>query len=165
MAEHNLPAALSVWETRIAQFWKTADAAEGDALLTKMGSLRAQQPSHSPNVTYEMASVHDFIGSETAAIPLYREALANGLTEPRRSQAIIQLASSLRLCGHLNEAIDVLHTQNVDKDVVGEAAAAFLALTLWESGNQEEALRVSLAALAQGLPLYRNAVTRYAREL
>ncbi|MEU4689372.1 tetratricopeptide repeat protein [Actinoplanes sp. NPDC023714] len=150
------------WEQRIAEFWRTADDSDSAATLQAMQDLVAGRDD--PDAVYEWASVHDFLGREADAVPLYRRALDAGLRPPRRQQAIVQLGSSLRNIGRPDEAVALLSAQQPD-DVVGDAARAFLALALHDSGRTEEALRVALRALAATLPLYGRAVSAYADEL
>jgi tetratricopeptide (TPR) repeat protein len=132
--------------------------------LDTMRELVARHPADDPDALYEWASVHDYHGMETEAIPLYQTALDHGLTGERKPQAIIQLASSLRNIGDHRAAIDLLRAQPNDQ-VTGDAAQAFLALALRDAGHHDEALRVALVALARTLPLYQRAVENYAPDL
>jgi hypothetical protein len=95
---------------------------------------------------------------------LYRAALSSGLDGDRRSQAVIQLASSLRNIDDPEAAIELLRDAAPDH-VTGDAAQAFLALALHDAGHTAAALRVALRALAPTLPLYAGAVVAYADEL
>ena len=100
-------------------------------------------------------------------MPLYRSALATGLTGLRRRRATIQLASSLRNLGAADEAVSLLSAE-LAAPVDGEAAAltdavrAFLALALVDVGQPREAASLALGALAAHLPRYqrRSARTR-----
>lgn len=152
------------WEDRIALFWHTADSNQPEAALENMRSLISERAEDDPEALYEWASVHDFLGQEAAAIPLYRSALHHGLQSPKRPQAIIQLASSLRNVGNAKEAVDVLSTAR-SNEVTGDAAQAFLALALHDSGDSAGALRAALLALAPTLPMYTRAITHYANDL
>ncbi|QGU28765.1 hypothetical protein D7D94_03045 [Microbacterium oryzae] len=129
-----------------------------------MAVLIRERGDGDPDALYEWASAHDFLGREAEAIPLYREALAAGLSGERRPQAIIQLASSLRNVGDPAAAIDLLE-EHAPHAVTGSASQAFLALALHDAGRTDEALRVALRALAPTLPLYSRAVAAYADEL
>ena len=113
---------------------------------------------------FEWASAHDFLGREADAIPLYRAAITHGLTEPRHTQAVIQLASSLRNVGEATQAAALLGDLEPD-GAVGAAPKAFLALALHDLGRLDEALAVALEALATTLPQYGRAVAAYADEL
>ena len=103
-------------------------------------------------------------GREAEAIRLYRAALHAGLDGARRSQAVIQLASSLRNVGEAEAAVGLLEGCEPD-EVAGSASRAFLALALRDLGRHDEALAVALEALAPTLPLYRRAVEHYAAAL
>lgn len=151
------------WEDRIASFWAAADDAQPDAMLSAMRELLEERPANDPNALYEWASVHDYLGREHEAVPLYRAALGNGLDRPRRAEALIQLASSLRNLGDPESAIELLRSLPSD-ETTGDAAQAFLALALRDAGRHDEALRTALIALARTLPLYSRVVEKCATE-
>ena len=152
------------WDDRIDSFWSAADDTQPEAMLRDMEALVAERPDGDPDALYEWASIHDFLGREDATVPLYRAALARGLQGPRRPQAIIQLASSLRNIGDPGAAVELLREQPGDA-VTGDAAQAFLALALRDCGRHDEALKVALGALAPTLPLYGRSVSAYAQKL
>ncbi|MFT9110530.1 MAG: tetratricopeptide repeat protein [Bifidobacterium psychraerophilum] len=152
------------WDEQIELFWSTADDTRPDETLDAMRELVAQRPEDDPEALYEWASVHDYLGMEAKAIPLYRSALDHGLTGDRRPQAVIQLASSLRNIGAPQAAIDLLRAHPQDQ-ITGDAAQAFLALALRDAGYSDEALQIALVALARTLPLYQRAVENYAQDL
>lgn len=152
------------WDDRVADFWAHADDADPEAALAAMSRLVAERPSNAPEALYESASVHDFLGQEAAAIPLYRAALDAGLSGDRAPQAVVQLASSLRNVGDPGAAIDLLEALP-PHEIIGCAGQAFLALALHDAGRHDEALRVALSALAPTLPLYGGAVAGYAAAL
>lgn len=152
------------WEMRIKDFWADADDADEEATLAAMKALIEERPADDPAAIYEWASVHDFLGRESEAVPLYRRALERGLDDSRRSQAYVQLASSLRNTGQPEEAVLLLEQMERDA-LVGDAPQAFLALALFDAGRPGDALRVALSALAGTLPLYGGVVRRYAEEL
>lgn len=152
------------WDDRVEQFWASADDSEPELMLVRMQALIDARGPDDPDAIYEWASVHDFLGLEAEAIPLYRAALARGLAGERGPQAIVQLASSLRNVGEAGAAVELLSNRASDP-VVGAAAQAFLALALRDAGRPDEALRVALNALAPTLPLYGRAISRYADEL
>ena len=152
------------WESRVQEFWAQADDTDTGGTFRCMKVLVDARPDGDAAALYEWASVHDFLGSETEAIPLYRLALEAGLDDRRRTQALIQLASSLRNVGEFEAAIQVLDDVE-ENDIAGDAHRAFLALALFDAGRSDQALRVALEALAKTLPLYSRAVTGYAAEL
>ncbi|RLP71273.1 hypothetical protein D9V30_00955 [Mycetocola reblochoni] len=129
-----------------------------------MRALVDERPEADAAARYEWASVHDFLGREAEAVPLYLAALDAGLDEVRRPQAVVQLASSLRNTGAAAEVVELLRAEPTSP-VTGEASAAFLALALYDAGRPAEALQTALRALVPTLPLYRGALTRYVDEL
>ncbi|MCI1664617.1 tetratricopeptide repeat protein [Bifidobacterium crudilactis] len=151
------------WDDKIADFWAAADGMERESAIIAMRNLVGELPKHDPRGAFEWASVHDFLGLEEQAIPLYRAALEQGLSGARRSQAVIQLASSLRNIGDAESAIAIL-SQEPGSEETGDAAQAFLALALRDAGRCDEALRIALTALARSLPMYAHAVERYAAQ-
>lgn len=152
------------WDERVAAFWRDADDTDPDAALDGMRALIADRPAEDPAALYEWASVHDFLGREAEAVPLYRAALARGLDGARRSQAVIQLASSLRNLGETDEAIALLEAVP-ESDPLHASAHAFLALALHDAGRPADALRIALDTLAPHLPAYRRSILDYAAEL
>lgn len=99
------------------------------ANFRSMKTLVDERPDGNAAALYEWASVHDFLGRDTEAIPLYRLALDAGLDDRRRLQVLIQLASSLRYVGEFEAAIRVLEDVE-ENNVAGDAHRAFLALVL-----------------------------------
>jgi tetratricopeptide (TPR) repeat protein len=154
----------TTWEERIERFWAAFDDTRPEAMLDQMRALLAERPEHDPEALYEWASVHDALGLEAAAVPLYRRALELDLDGPRKPMAIIQLASSLRNIGEPQAAVQLLQDLPADAGT-GDAPQAFLALALWDCGREHEALRTALLALAPTLPQYGRAVAAYATEL
>ena len=142
-------------------FWLDASDVDEQSTFNSMQLLIAERRDDDPAAIYEWASVHDFLGREAEAIPLYRRALVLGLDPVRRSQAQIQLASSLRNVGETTDAIRILEDMESDA-TVGDAHEAFLALALFDVGRPGDALRVALKALGKTLPLYRGAIDHYA---
>jgi tetratricopeptide (TPR) repeat protein len=152
------------WSERVDAFWRRASDDEPERTLAEMQQLVAERPEGDAEALYEWASVHDFLDREPEAIPIYRSALEVGLPEPKRRQAVIQLASSLRNVGASAEAVALLRELDPDP-VTAPGAQAFLALALHDLGDHTDALRTALLALAPMLPQYGRAVENYARAL
>ncbi len=148
----------------MAAFWASADDRNAERMLTQMRRLVEERPPGDADALFEWASVHDFLGRENEAVPLYRAALDAGLAGERQPQALIQLASSLRNVGDPDAAIELLR-DSPDDTLTGAAGRAFLALALRDAGRADEALRVALQALAPSLPRYGRAVEAYADAL
>jgi 8-oxo-dGTP pyrophosphatase MutT (NUDIX family) len=154
----------AAWEARLAHFWATADDQQGDDARDRLEEILAERDDGDPVALFERASLHDFLGEETAAIPLYRAALDAGLCGERRTQCVIQLASSLRNVGDHSGAMALLGGIRPD-DPLGDAARAFLSLALHDDSKPAPALRTALHALAPHLPRYGRAIDAYADEL
>lgn len=154
----------AAWEDRVAGFWSTADDSRPDDALARMRALVAERPADDPAALFELASVHDFLGREEEAVPLYRSSLQHGLDGERRAQAVVQLASSLRNTGDAAGAVALLTAHEPDPST-GAAHAAFLALALHDLGRHDDALGTALSALAGTVPLYGRAIARYADAL
>ena len=154
----------SEWEARVAEFWKSADDGKATEMLTKMKSLVSELEPNDPDGLFEWASVHDFLGLEVDAVPIYEQALKSGLTRLKNQKAVIQLASSLRNIGKANEAVVLLETHSFD-DEMSVASKAFLALAYLDSGNPEKALGLALDEFYPAEAIYRRSIKSYAQEL
>ena len=77
---------------------------------------------------------------------------------------MIQLASTLRNLGQVDESIELLeeHLAQHPSDEWTGPGAAFLALALASRGDERDAASVALAALADYLPVYSASVRDYA---
>jgi hypothetical protein len=155
-------------ERRLAGAWATIDSYQEAEFRALIDSLVADAPAAVAD--FERASAFDSTGHPDEAVPLYRSALATGLTGLRRRRATIQLASSLRNLGAADEAVSLLSAE-LAAPVDGEAAAltdavrAFLALALVDVGQPREAASLALGALAPHLPRYQRSVGAYAQAL
>ena len=73
------------WEERFRIFWLDASDADEESTLSSMHVLIAERRDDDPAAIFEWAAVHDFLGREAEAIPLYRRALELGLDPVRNS--------------------------------------------------------------------------------
>ena len=113
------------------------------------------------------AGARDSAGLETEAEPLYRRALAAGLDEERRVQAVIQLASTLRNLGRVDESLALLQAE-YERGRMPSSTTRRRRSTRSHScpaGDAVAAASVALQALAPHLPRYTRSVSAYAREL
>ncbi len=160
------------WEDRATAAWATFDAypeeraAEFRAVID---ALVAELPDGGPLGLFERASAWDSTGHSDRAAPLYREALALGLSEQsgyKGRRAKIQLSSSLRNIGQAEEGVKLL-TPELDgpSDELDDAVRACLALCLSSLGRDREGLSLVLGALAPHLPRYQRSMANYARAL
>jgi Tetratrico peptide repeat len=153
------------WEQRVDELWATAGERTEDEVLAAVLALADERPADDPDALFERAGAYDYVGREAQAEPLYRQALAAGLAGVRRPRAVIQLASTLRNLGRPAEGAALIRAEPDFPADMADARAAFLALTLLDSGRPDEALGRALLALAGHLVDYRRALTHYANEL
>ncbi len=95
---------------------------------------------------YEEGSDHDSAGREALAVGPYREALALGLPPGMALAARIQLASTLRNLGEVDESIGILRAV-VAENPRHRAARMFLALALLTGERGPEAVHELLDLL------------------
>lgn len=160
------------WEQRLAEVWVSLDDVADDdpegeeAFRARVDEVVAERTADDGVAAFERGCAFDSTGHSDRAVPLYREALAAGLTGVRRRRAVIQLASSLRNLHRSPESLALLLAERDNgSDGLDDALAAFLALTLVDVGREREALTVALTALAPHLPRYQRSVARYAQAL
>ena len=156
---------LSRWDARIDQFYADAfDASDPAGTVAGMRKLLADaEPDAEALVAFELAGVHDSLGLEDEAVPLYRAAIGAGLDDDHAAQARIQFASTLRNLGRLDEALALLVVPTVG--ALEPARRAFLALALHSAGRADEALREAIEGIIPSLPRYQRSLTGYAAQL
>ena len=145
-------------------FWASVDLSDPAAARSAQDAAIEVSGADDARIAYERASLHDSLGEEDAAAPLYRAALAGDLDQALRTQAVIQLASTLRNLGDASGAIALLRSVPQDDPLIA-SARAFLALALFSDDKPAAALRTALKTLAPRLPRYQRAVAAYAGEL
>ncbi|GAA1822332.1 tetratricopeptide repeat protein [Luedemannella flava] len=169
--------ATTEWEQRLAAAWDSLggiaddDEAAGAAFRARIDALADELPAGTGIAYFERACAFDSTGHSDLAVPLYREALALGLTGLRRRRAVIQLASSLRNVGHPEESVALL-TAELTRDETDPQAAdlrmaahCVLALALTSLGRDREAVGLLIGAVAPTLPRYQRSMANYARLL
>lgn len=154
------------WEERLTQAWAEFDAMDEASFRQRIDALVGELPADSPVAAFERGGAFDSTGHPDAAVPLYRAALAAGLSGDRRRQAVIQLASSLRNLGSVDESLRLLVAErDAAADELDDAVRGFQALALTDAGREREAVAVALAALAPHLPRYGRSLAAYAASL
>ncbi|WP_320775417.1 tetratricopeptide repeat protein [Streptomyces sp. CRN 30] len=160
------------WAERVAAAWAGFEAdpeQDGAAFRAVIDALAGELPEDSPQALFERACAWDSTGHSERAVPLYRRALAGGLSgvsgyQGRRAR--IQLASSLRNTGRAEEGVALLTPElDAPSDELDDAVRATLALCLASLGREREGLALVLGALAPHLPRYRRSMAAYARGL
>jgi len=156
----------AIWERKLAELWAQIDAHEADVFIAKIRALAGERPAGDAIALFELASANDSTGHGDIAAPLYRQALAAGLTGLRRRRATIQLASTLRSLGRAEESLALLSAERErGPDELDDAVAAFLALALVDNGREREAVSIALGALAPHLKRYNRSLANYAKAL
>lgn len=155
---------MQAWDEQLADFWRDADDSDSARMRSEMNQLLSAAMCSVGRELFERASLEDFLGEESAAVPLYEASLTNGLDVDRENQARIQLASSLRNLGRHDDALRVLAEFEFSNEYAS-ARDAFAALTLWDMGKRAEALQSALHAAGPALGRYRRAIGAYAAEL
>lgn len=154
------------WEARVAAVWDSANDTDPTTLRDRIHRLADELPAGSAIADFERGSVADSTGVPEQAAPLYRAALAAGLTGHRRRRATIQLASTLRNLGRPAEGLELLQSeQGRHSDALDDAVAAFTALILVDLNREREATGIALSALSRHLPRYTRSVKAYAAAL
>jgi tetratricopeptide (TPR) repeat protein len=153
-------------EQRLADLWAALDEYGPDDFRRRIDAAVAELPADHPVALFERACANDSTGRPDHAAPLYRQALAAGLTGIRRRRAVIQLASTLRNLGHPDESVALLRAEReVGSDELDDAVVAVLALALADIGREREAAGLAIGALARHLPRYNRSMAAYAEEL
>jgi hypothetical protein len=154
------------WEQRLARLWAGMDDNDPDDFLAKIQALVSELPSDSAIGMFELAGANDSTGHPEKAAPLYRQALTAGLSGSRRRQAVIQLASTLRNLGHIDESLNLLSAERAaGSDELDDAVIAFMALALVDAGREKEAVAMTVTAIARHLTRYSRSLTNYAKDL
>lgn len=120
-------------------------------------------------IEYERGGEHDSAGRADAAMPYYERALALGLPDELVPRALLQLGSSLRNVGRLDDAL-ALFDDAVARYPDQASLRLFRAFALADAGREREAL-VDLLHLARtridaaDVDRYRRSLESYTRDL
>lgn len=154
------------WEKRNDELWASIDQHEPERFRELIDEHAATLPPGGGVAAFERACAFDSTGHSDRAVPLYREALEQGLTGIRRRRAVIQLASSLRNVGQAQESLRLLTVErDAASDELDDALRCVMALTLTTLGREREAVSILVTALADHLPRYQRSMRNYARAL
>jgi tetratricopeptide (TPR) repeat protein len=135
-----------------------------DLLLTLL-----QSNPEDPAVNYQCAWVHDRLGRELEAIPLYERAIERGLSGGELEGAILSLGSSYRAAGDPAKAAEILRA-GVARFPQNRAMQVFFAMALHDLDEYGQAMGILLRNLAETssdpeISAYKEALTFYANRL
>ncbi len=152
-------------EDDIEALWALEDPS---ARVEAARRLHAERPRDA-RIAYEYAGAYDSAGEEDRAVTIYQDALDAGLREPYRHRAQLQLASSLRNLGRVEEAVAIVDDVTA-RHPESLGAAAFSALVHHDAGDPTGALRGLLGVVAAtssdpDVARYRRSLTAYGEQL
>jgi hypothetical protein len=161
------------WERRLAAIWDRASSMRGEDLVQAIDALALERSPGDGLALFERACARDTAGFEAEAEHYYRAALRTPDLDPyRRSRAVIQLASTLRILGRLAESEQLLveeleRNQDADEEErpLQDEARAILALTYIAQGRATEGAGLALCTLAPRLSRYNRSIFANASSL
>ena len=101
-----------------------------------------------PELQFEAACIHDYLGREAEAIPLYCLCIAAGLSPVRLRQAYLGLGSTYRVLGQYEKSERVLR-EGLEKFPQARELEVFLAMTLYNLGKAKESAELLLRIAAR----------------
>jgi tetratricopeptide (TPR) repeat protein len=163
------PNALQDWELRVALAWDSDVPKEAKKRIKVIEELAHLRDPNDPIAIFERACAQDSFGSEFAAESLYREALANKLSDVdtyRAVRAHVQLASTLRNLNRVEDAVQTLKNAKT-LDMTPEQQAwvrAFELLLNLTRGLDTENSKMELGKLIPALTRYQRSLNRFILE-
>ena len=149
------------WEARVEALWSTVETLAPPELVRAVDALAAERSPDDPFALFERGCARDTAGDEAGAEPMYRAALASGALDSfRHARASIQLGSTLRHLGRLEESEHLLLAQLArcrdegPQAVLHDEVRAVLAFTWIAQGRTLEAAALALETLAPHLTRY-----------
>lgn len=157
---------------RVAAVFAAIDDYEEAAFIAEIDALAAELPDGDADGIFHRASARDSWGHSDLAVPLYARALETGasdgsLTGENRRRAVIQMSSSLRNIGRVEDGLATLlkEKETGGEDHLSDALDCTIALCLATLGREREGLSLVLVALAKHLPRYNRSMANYGRVL
>jgi tetratricopeptide (TPR) repeat protein len=152
---------------RAAALFAAIDDYEEAAFIAEIDALADDLPEDDGDRLFHQASARDSWGHSDLAVQLYARALELGsLTGENRRRAVIQMSSSLRNVGRVEEALaNLVKERENGEDHLSDALDCTIALCLSTLGRDREGLSLVITALAKHLPRYNRSMSNYARLL
>jgi tetratricopeptide (TPR) repeat protein len=131
-------------------------------------NLLTKEPEN-PELLYQLASVHDAMGLEKEAAPLYEKALRNGLKGESRKGALLGLGSTYRTLGQYMKAKETLE-RGMEEFPEASEFEIFYSMVLYNLGNYSKAMEILLKKIAEvsndpGIQQYKKAIHFYSDKL
>lgn len=153
---------------RVAALFAAIDDYGEEKFLGEVDALAAELPEGDADAVFHRGSARDSWGHSDLAVPMYAQALqTGGLTGENRRRAVIQMSSSLRNVGRVEEGLAHLLREKEagGEDHLSDALDCTIALCLATLGREREGLSLVLVALARHLPRYNRSMANYGRVL
>jgi len=135
---------------RLDEIFAARDRARMAPTIAAFLDVLAEHPDD-PAVLYEVGGAYDTDGQEETALGYYRRAMAAGLEGRRLRQCFLQLGSTLRNLGRLDESLAVFD-EGIALFPEAESLGLFRALTLHAMGRPSAALGAVLTVIADRFP-------------
>jgi tetratricopeptide (TPR) repeat protein len=135
---------------RLDEIFAARDRARMAPTIAAFLEVLAEHPDD-PAVLYEVGGAYDTDGQEETARGYYRRAMAAGLEGRRLRQCFLQLGSTLRNLGRLDESLAVFD-EGIALFPESESLGLFRALTLHAMGRPSAALGAVLTVIADRFP-------------
>jgi len=153
---------------RVAALFAAIDDYDEEKFLAEVDALAAELPEGDADAIFHRGSARDSWGHSDLAVPMYAQALeTGGLTGENRRRAVIQMSSSLRNVGRVEDGLAHLlqEKETGGEDHLSDALDCTIALCLATLGREREGLSLVLVALAKHLPRYNRSMANYGRVL
>lgn len=135
---------------RLDEIFAARDRARMAPTIAAFLGVLAEHPDD-PAVLYEVGGAYDTDGQEETALGYYRRAMVAGLEGRRLRQCFLQLGSTLRNLGRLDESLAVFD-EGIARFPESESLGLFRALTLHATGRPSAALGAVLTVIADRFP-------------
>lgn len=147
-------------------------AKQDQAILGRARALLLELMAAYPDdaeITYQNAVVNDNLGLEHEAVPLYLQALKQGLSGPDLERCLLGLGSTYRGMGEYQKAEEILR-RGVREFPENRALQIFLAMTLYNRQQHKEAMELVLRNLLETtsdekLQYFKRGLSYYAEHL
>jgi tetratricopeptide (TPR) repeat protein len=154
------------WETVVKNGWENKD---DETKLIEYFLEVAEKYPNSARAKFELANAYDFTRQEETAISLYEDAISIGLDAECEAYALLQLGSSLRNVGRIDDAISILADAE-HRYPEFPSITMFLGMAMHDKNKNTEALRKTLNAMLRHLKTsdmerYRMALENYIKDI